>query len=127
MLTDLGYTLWAAGRLEEAGTALRAGREMLERQGRRDGRDWAHATAGLGLVEQDRGQLVAAAQHQRTVIEVFTRVCGSHHPDTAQALDKLGYVLRLQGRCQESMDAHERAARLLERCWDRTTSGWRWR
>ncbi|HWM56804.1 MAG TPA: tetratricopeptide repeat protein [Pseudonocardia sp.] len=115
VLTDLGYTLWAAGQLEPAEAALRAGRAQLEEQGRRDGRDWAHATAGLGMVEQDNGRLAAAVEHQRTVIEVFTRVCGADHPDTAQALDKLGYVLRLQGRYDESMASHERAARLLER------------
>jgi tetratricopeptide (TPR) repeat protein len=115
VLTDLGYSLWAAGRLEPAGEALRAGRAMLERLGRRDDRDWAHATAGLGMVEQDIGHLDMAAAHQRTVIDVFTRVCGADHPDTAQALDKLGYVLRLRGRVEESIDAHQRAVRLLER------------
>ena len=49
------------------------------------------------------------------MIEVFTRVCGADHPDTAQALDKLGYVLRMQGRAAEAVAAHERAVRLLER------------
>ena len=115
VLTDLGYTLWAAGRLDRAGEALRAGRAMLERQGRRHERDWAHATAGLGMVEQDRGQLDEAAALQRTVIDAFTRVCGADHPDTAQAWDKLGYVLRLRGLVAESVAAHERAVRLLER------------
>ncbi len=95
--------------------ALRAARAALAAQGRRDDRDWAHATAGLGMVEQDSGQLAAAVGHQRTVIEVFTRVCGADHPDTAQALDKLGYVLRLQGELAESVASGERAVRLLER------------
>ncbi len=115
VLTDLGYTLWAAGNLESAGAALRAGRAMLESQGRRDDREWAHATAGLGMVEQDTGHLAEAVAHQRTVIEVFTSVCGADHPDTAQAMDKLGYVLRLQGLVDESVASHERAVRLLER------------
>lgn len=115
VLTDLGYALWAAGRLRPADDALRAARVLLERQGRRDTREWAHATAGLGMVEQDGGRIAAAVAHQRTVIEVFTRVCGPDHPDTAQALDKLGYVLRLHGRVEESVQAHRRAVRLLER------------
>jgi len=115
VLSDLGYSLWAAGRLEPAGAALQASRAALAAQGRRDDRDWAHATAGLGMVEQDRGELAAAVAHQRTVIEVFTRACGPDHPDTAQALDKLGYVLRLRGQLAESMASGERAVRLLER------------
>ena len=115
VLTDLGYTLWAAGRLEAAGAALHAARDALAAQGRRDDRDWAHATAGLGMVEQDSGRLDAAVSYQRTVIEVFTRVCGADHPDTAQAWDKLGYVLRLQGELAEAMTSGERAVRLLER------------
>ncbi|WP_219414408.1 BTAD domain-containing putative transcriptional regulator [Pseudonocardia nigra] len=115
VLVDLGYTLWSAGRLARADETLRAGRALLERQGHRDGRDWAHATAGLGLVEQDRGHLDEAVAHQRTAIEAFTRVCGAAHPDTAQAWDKLGYALRLQGRAQEAVEAHTRGLRLLER------------
>jgi tetratricopeptide (TPR) repeat protein len=115
VLTDLGYTLWAAGRLEAAEAALLAARDALAAQGRRDDRDWAHATAGLGMVEQDSGRLDAAVGHQRTVIEVFTRVCGADHPDTAQAWDKLCYVLRLQGELAQSIASGERAVRLLER------------
>ena len=79
------------------------------------------------MVEQDSGQLAAAVSHQRTVIEVFTRVCGADHPDTAQALDKLGYVLRLQGELAESVSqrraggaaagAGARPRRLAGRAW----------
>jgi DNA-binding SARP family transcriptional activator len=115
VLVDLGYTLWGAGRLDRAGAVLHRGRSMLERQGRRDDRDWAHATAGLGMVEQDRGHLEQAVAHQRTAIEAFTRACGAGHPDTAQALDKLGYALHLQGRAHEAVEAHQRGVRLLER------------
>jgi DNA-binding SARP family transcriptional activator len=115
VLVDLGYTLWSAGRLGSAGEALRAGRTMLEGQGRRVHRDWAHATAGLGMVEQDAGDLEAAVAHQRTALDVFTRVCGPGHPDTAQTLDKLGYALRLLGRAAEAVEVHLRSVRLLER------------
>jgi DNA-binding SARP family transcriptional activator/tetratricopeptide (TPR) repeat protein len=115
VLTDLGYTLWAAGRLGPAEQAFRQAREQFEQQGRGDDREWAHATAGLGMVEQDAGRLESAVRHQYTVIDVFTRACGADHPDTAQAFDKLGYALRLQGRVGEAVDAHLRAVRLLER------------
>lgn len=115
VLVDLGYTLWAAGRLGPAGDALRAGRELLEGQDRREGRDWAHATAGLGLVEQDGGNLEEAVALQRTALDVFVRACGTDHPDTAQTLDKLGYALRLSGRAAEAVAVHLRAVRLLER------------
>ncbi|WP_170308839.1 BTAD domain-containing putative transcriptional regulator [Pseudonocardia hierapolitana] len=115
VLVDLGYTLWAAGRLGPAGEALRAGRELLEGHGRRDDRDWAHATAGLGIVAQDGGNLEEAVSLQRTALDVFTRVCGPEHPDTAQTLDKLGYALRLSGRADEAVEVHLRAVRLLER------------
>ena len=115
VLVDLGYTLWAAGRLGPAGEALRAGQVLLEGDGRRDGRDWAHATAGLGMIEQDTGNLEDAVGLQRTALEVFTRVCGPDHPDTAQTLDKLGYALRLSGRADEAVEVHLRAVRLLER------------
>ena len=113
---------------EPAGAALRAARAALAAQGRRDGRDWAHATAGLGMVEQDSGRLAAAVEHQRTVIEVFTRVCGADHPDTAQALDKLGYVLRLQGQLAESMASARAGGRgCWSGCWAPTTPGSGWR
>ncbi|OLT14348.1 hypothetical protein BJF78_02630 [Pseudonocardia sp. CNS-139] len=115
VLTDLGYTLWAAGRLGPAGQALRQARELFEGQGRGGDREWAHATAGLGMVEQDGGRLAAAVALQRTVIEVFTAVCGPDHPDTAQAFDKLGFALRLQGEVAGAVEAHLRAVRLLER------------
>jgi DNA-binding SARP family transcriptional activator/tetratricopeptide (TPR) repeat protein len=115
VLADLGYTLWAAGRLGPAGEALRAGRALLAGQGRRDGPEWAHITAGLGIVEQDSGKLEEAVGLQRTALKVFTRVCGPDHPDTAQTLDKLGYALRLSGRPGEAVEVHLRAVRLLER------------
>jgi tetratricopeptide (TPR) repeat protein len=115
VLVDLGYTLWAAGRLGPAGEALRTGRALLEGQGRHGSREWAHATAGLGIVEQDAGNLDAAVALQRTALDVFTRSCGPDHPDTAQTLDKLGYALRLAGRAAEAVETHLRAVRLLER------------
>jgi tetratricopeptide (TPR) repeat protein len=67
------------------------------------------------MVDQDAGNLDVAVRHQRTAIAVFQRVGGPDHPDTAQALDKLGYALRLQGRSGEAIDAHRRGVRLLER------------
>jgi tetratricopeptide (TPR) repeat protein len=115
VLIDLGYTLWGSGALKAAGEALRTGRAMLEDQGRRDVRGWAHATAGLGMVEQDAGRLDEAVAHQQAAIEAFTRISGADHPDTAQALDKLGYALRLQGRVDEAIETHRRGVRLLER------------
>ncbi|HZG90279.1 MAG TPA: BTAD domain-containing putative transcriptional regulator [Pseudonocardia sp.] len=115
VLIDFGFTLWAAHRLEEAGQTLRAGREHLERQGRRESREWAHATEGLGMVAQDGGDAATAIALQRTAIAVFTRVCGGDHPDTAQAYDKLGYALRLEGDAAGAVDAHRRAVRALER------------
>ena len=115
VLIDLGYTLWGSGALDAAGEALRSGRAMLEEQGRCDERGWAHATAGLGMVEQDAGRLDEAVAHQRAAITAFTRVGGAEHPDTAQALDKLGYALRLQGRVDEAIDTHRRGVGLLER------------
>ncbi|HEX8519846.1 MAG TPA: BTAD domain-containing putative transcriptional regulator [Pseudonocardia sp.] len=115
VLIDLGYTMWGAARHGPAGEALRSGRALLENRGEGEGRDWAHATAGLGMVEQDAGNLEAAVALQRSALAVFTRVCGPDHPDTAQTLDKLGYVLRLLGRADEAVEVHLRAVRLLER------------
>ena len=115
VLIDLGYTLWGSGALEAAEEALRSGRAMLEEQGRRDERGWAHATAGLGMVEQDAGRLDEAVAHQRAAIAAFTEVLGADHPDTAQTFDKLGYALRLQGKVAEAIEAHQRGVRLLER------------
>ena len=115
VLTDLGYTLWAAGQLGPAGRAFRQARAQFERQGRGGDREWAHATAGLGMVEQDAGRLATAVSLQRRVIDVFSEVCGADHPDTAQAFDKLGYALRLQGKVEDAVEAHLRAVRLLER------------
>lgn len=115
VLIDLGYTLWGSGALEAAEEALRSGRAMLEEQGRSDERGWAHATAGLGMVEQDAGRLDEAVTYQRAAIAAFTAILGADHPDTAQTFDKLGYALRLQGRVQEAIEAHQRGVRLLER------------
>jgi DNA-binding SARP family transcriptional activator len=115
VLIDLGYTLWSTGALDAAGEALRSGRAMLEEQGRGDERGWAHATGGLGMVEQDAGRLDEAVAHHRAAIAAFTRISGADHPDTAQAFDKLGYALRLQGSVEEALDAHRRGVGLLER------------
>jgi DNA-binding SARP family transcriptional activator len=115
VLVDLGYTLWGVGRLDDADQALRTGRNQLEQRGRRQSRLWAHATAGLGMVAQDQGDLDTAVACQRTSIDTFTRVCGAAHPDTAQAFDKLGYTLRLRGEAAAAVEAHLRAVGLLER------------
>ncbi len=115
VLVDLGYTLWGTGRLDGAGDALRRGRSELERHGLAEHRYWAHATGGLGMVEQDAGRVAEAVELHRTAIATFARICGPDHPDTAQALDKLGYALRLQGHARAAVDAHRRAVRLLER------------
>jgi DNA-binding SARP family transcriptional activator len=115
VLIDLGYTLWSTGALDAAGEAFRTGRAMLEEQDRSDERGWAHATGGLGMVEQDAGRLDAAVAHHRAAIAAFTQVGGADHPDTAQAFDKLGYALRLQGDVEGALDAHRRGVGLLER------------
>ncbi|WP_232666758.1 BTAD domain-containing putative transcriptional regulator [Pseudonocardia sp. TRM90224] len=115
VLVDLGYTLWAAGRLGDAERELRAGRDMLEQRGRRGSRLWAHATAGLGMAAQDRGDLAEALTCHRLSIAAFIRVSGADHPDTAQAFDKLGYTQRLLGETAAAVDAHLRAVGLLER------------
>lgn len=112
---DLGYTLWALGRLDDARAALEAGLDLLARHGRQACRDWAHATAGLGMVAQDAGDLDRAVVCHQSAIALFTAVCGADHPDTAQALDKLGYTLRLQGHVTEAIAAHRRGVSLLER------------
>ncbi|HEY0814427.1 MAG TPA: BTAD domain-containing putative transcriptional regulator [Pseudonocardia sp.] len=111
VLVDLGYTLWADGLLDRAADALNTGRNRL----RPGDRTWAHATAGLGMVAQDEGRIEEAVALQRRAIDEFTRISGADHPDTAQAMDKLGYALRLSGRPDEAIVEHERAARLLER------------
>jgi DNA-binding SARP family transcriptional activator len=111
VLVDLGYTLWADGLLDRAAEALNAGRDLLEP----GDRTWAHATAGLGMVAQDRGRVDEAIELQRRAIDEFTEISGADHPDTAQAMDKLGYALRLQHRPEEAIRQHQRAVRLLER------------
>ncbi len=111
VLVDLGYTLWADGLLDRAADALNAGRNSLAP----GHRTWAHATAGLGMVAQDRGRVDEAIALQQTAIAEFTRISGADHPDTAQAMDKLGYALRLRQRSGEAIVQHERAVRLLER------------
>ena len=83
VLIDLGYTFWGAGRLDAAKDALSSGRQLLERQGRRGERDWAHATAGLGMVEQDAGHLDEAVTHQRVAISAFSHVVAAM-PDSVR-------------------------------------------
>ncbi|HEX2804740.1 MAG TPA: tetratricopeptide repeat protein [Kineosporiaceae bacterium] len=115
VLVDLGYAEWGRGHLQEAAEALTAGRRLLETGGDRNGRSWAHATAGLGLVAQDSGRLEQALRLQRAALDAFSAVCGPDHPATAQVWDMLGYLLRLMGRYDEAVDAQLRAVRLLER------------
>lgn len=119
VLVDLGYTFWGVGRLDDAERALLTGRRMLEQLGRRQSRLWAHATAGLGMVAQDHGDLDAAVTCQHMSIATFTRVCGAAHPDTAQAFDKLGYTQRLLGAAPAAVESHLRAVGLLERVFGR--------
>ena len=49
-----------------------AGRTLL----REGDRNWAHATAGLGMVAQDEGRVDDAVGLQRLAIAEFTRICG---------------------------------------------------
>jgi DNA-binding SARP family transcriptional activator len=111
VLVDLGYTLWADGLLDRAEEALTTGRELMEP----DSRGWAHATGGLGMVAQDRGLVEEAVELHRRAIDAFTAVSGADHPDTAQAMDKLGYALRLLHRPAEAIEQHRRAVALLVR------------
>jgi tetratricopeptide (TPR) repeat protein len=67
------------------------------------------------MVAQDRGRVEEAVDLQRRAIDAFTRVCGPDHPDTAQAMDKLGYALRLLHRPEEAIEQHRRAVGLLAR------------
>ena len=70
---------------------------------------WArHGGPGPGLVEE-------AVELHRRAIDAFTAVSGADHPDTAQAMDKLGYALRLLHRPAEAIEQHRRAVALLVR------------
>jgi tetratricopeptide (TPR) repeat protein len=67
------------------------------------------------MVAQDRGLVEEAVELHRRAIDAFTAVSGADHPDTAQAMDKLGYALRLLHRPEEAVEQHRRAVALLVR------------
>ena len=106
--TDLGYTRWATGDLPAARRAFRESITLLEAMTPPHPL-LAHTIAGLGLVEQDSGNLTAALDCQTRALDLFTTLYGPRHPDVAQSYDKLGFLRRLLGDAAGAVEAHERA------------------
>ena len=111
-LVDLGYAAWAAHDLERASAAFAEALEVLVENS--DHQLHADALAGAAMVGQDQGRPTEALTlFRRAYDELADLYQDADHPELAQALDKIGYVLRLLGRLDESVQAHERAVSLL--------------
>ncbi|WP_448608716.1 FxSxx-COOH system tetratricopeptide repeat protein [Geodermatophilus sp. URMC 60] len=113
VLVELGYAHWATHALQPAADAFTEALHLLRASGRGDHALAAAATAGLGTVRQDQGDLhVARALHEQG-LAMLQRIHGKDHPDIGQFWDKLGYVLRLLGDPAASVAAHRRAEEML--------------
>ncbi|MFC4071491.1 BTAD domain-containing putative transcriptional regulator [Actinoplanes subglobosus] len=117
-LAGFGTTLWWSRDLARAEAAFTESIVILTAERGPDSSDVAIARGGLGTVLQDRGDLAAA----RTQLELSVAALraahpedGDAHPDVAQNLDKLGYLLRLTGDVAAARDCHGRAVHALER------------
>ncbi|GGN76857.1 SARP family transcriptional regulator [Actinoplanes lobatus] len=116
-LAAAGTTLWWSGDLPGAERAFTESIEILIAERGADSPDVAVARSGLGTVLQDLGDLAGArVQLERSVaaLRAAHPRAGDTHPEIAQILDKLGYLLRLAGDVPGALDCHERAVRALE-------------
>jgi DNA-binding SARP family transcriptional activator len=113
VLVELGYAHWATHALQQAADAFTEALRLLRASGRGDHALAAAATAGLGTVRQDQGDLHAARTLHEQGLEMLQRIHGEEHPDIGQFWDKLGYVLRLLGDTAASVAAHRRAEQIL--------------
>jgi len=111
---DLGYACWAAGELAKAEASFQEALDELARAQVALPELYAEAMSGLGMVRQDQGDLVLAAQLIEGALAVLGEVFGEDdHPTLAQAHDKHGFVLRLHGKVAAAIDAHIEAHRML--------------
>lgn len=114
-LVDLGYAEWGSHHLDDAAEAFGAAMEAASTPDTRRAR--CAATAGLGLVSQDRGDLVAALEHQESAHRLLRELHADRdHPDVGLHLDKMGFLQRLRGDLGAAGSLHDEAVAILGRC-----------
>jgi tetratricopeptide (TPR) repeat protein len=66
------------------------------------------------MVRQDQGDVAAAIELHRQALAILRGVYGdADHPAPAQAMDKLGFALRIAGDLDGALKAHDEAVRML--------------
>jgi tetratricopeptide (TPR) repeat protein len=113
-VVDLGYARWSYGRLPAAADAFAEARELLADGPGQDAELLADAVGGMGMVRQDQGDVAAAIELHREALAILRGVYGeADHPAPAQAMDKLGFALRLAGDVDGALKVCDEAVRML--------------
>lgn len=111
----LGAVLRAQGKLEEAERELTAALSALEAAGKGGSLAAADARSALAEVWFERGDVSRAAEAERAVLEVYERVLGPDHPETAVHTRNLGVLLEELDRLPEALELYTRSQEILER------------
>jgi non-specific serine/threonine protein kinase/serine/threonine-protein kinase len=108
-IKEMGYLLWAQGRLAEAEPLLR---EAMEKRRRVLGNDHISTLDSIdkyGNLLRDQGKLSEAEFYSREALEGRRRVLGDEHSDTLASVANVATLLKVQGR-QSEAEPYDREA-----------------
>ncbi len=107
-LSDLGRVLKEIGRLDEATEHLSEAIDVLERD-RPDSLALMIAYNNMGVTQQRRGELSAAAPYFKKSLALREQRYGPDHPFTARAENNIGTLMYSLGRIEEATRYYETA------------------
>jgi len=110
----LGYTQWCLGKIQESFNNYSF---VLERATQEFNEEYqADALVGLGMVENSKGSLDAAAKHLMKAISIYQKL--KNYSKEAQARNRYGINLSFLGRIQEGTESLEKAINLAQKAVD---------
>jgi tetratricopeptide (TPR) repeat protein len=117
ILGRVGFHVCRAGDYASAMPMLERSRAIAEQTFGPMSLQAAVAINLLGVCEDQRGQLDAAGQHYRTVLEIRRKLLAPDNPLVAHALANLSGITRLRGRLDEAREQVETALGIMRRAY----------
>lgn len=116
----LGDAMWRQGNLDQAATEYRRAAEL----GRILSAKWVEGFAmrGLGLLEEELGNVTAARQHFESSLEILRRA--HHRRGEAMSLLSIGTCARMQGDPLAGVARGFEALEILHQIGDQWTAAW---